>query len=158
MESIKECTNILLLTDAMFQLWQNVFLEWERCNILDGSGDVPTRPPKLIRKFAFGCLINSKETQFEKLAKGFLAKTIIFRECPTKGGRSELKSMYEFTRLLKWKIVIRNEIMIHFGHLKLITNNQKPYLNDEWHILKEKHKLNKILFSILDLKLNDNFY
>jgi hypothetical protein len=62
MESTKECMNILLLTDAMFLLCQIVFLEWERCNILDGFGDVPTHPPKPISKFAFSCLVNLKET------------------------------------------------------------------------------------------------
>jgi hypothetical protein len=60
-ESTKECMNILLLTNAIFQLWQSVFLEWERCNILDGFGDVPACPPKLIGKFAFNCLANLKE-------------------------------------------------------------------------------------------------
>jgi hypothetical protein len=48
MESMKECMNILLLIDAMFQLWQNVLIEWERCNILDGFGDVLACPPTLI--------------------------------------------------------------------------------------------------------------
>ncbi len=67
-----------------------------------------------------------------------------------------LESMYGFTRMLKWKAMIRNKIMIHFGHLKPIANNQKPYLNDEWHTLKDKHKLDKM--SILDLELNDDFY
>jgi hypothetical protein len=60
--STKECMNILLLIDAVFQLWQNVILEWERCNILDGFEDVPTLPPKLIGKSIFGCLANLKET------------------------------------------------------------------------------------------------
>jgi hypothetical protein len=64
--------NILLLTHGVFQLWQSVFLEWERCNILDGFGDVPTHPPKLIGKYVFGCLVNLKEKQFEKLARGLL--------------------------------------------------------------------------------------
>jgi hypothetical protein len=106
MESTKECMNILMLIDVVFQLCQNVLLEWERCNILDGFRDVPTRLPKSIRKFAFGCLINLKETQLEKLARGLLTKTIIFRECPAKVGRLELKSMYEFTRLFKQKAMI----------------------------------------------------
>jgi len=48
--------------------------------------------------------------------------------------------------------------MIHFGHPKLTANNQKPYSNDKWHMLKEKHNLDKTLFSILDLKFNDKFY
>jgi hypothetical protein len=82
-------------------LWQSVFLEWERCNILDGSGDVPTHPPKLIRKSSFGCLANLKEKQLEKLANGLLSKTITLRERPTKGGRPNLKFIYEFTRMLK---------------------------------------------------------
>jgi hypothetical protein len=42
--------SILLLLDIVFQLWENVSLKWERCNILDGSGDVPTHPPKPIGK------------------------------------------------------------------------------------------------------------
>ncbi len=111
-----------------------------------------------IKKFVFDYLANLKERQFEKLARGFLSKAITFRECPTKGGRPNLKSMYEFTRLLKWKALIRNEIMIHFGHPKPTANNQKPYSNDEWHMLKDKHKLDKMLFSILDSELNDDFY
>jgi hypothetical protein len=43
-----------------------------------------------------------------------------------KGGRPNLKSMYKFARMLKWKAVILNKIVIHFGHPKLIANNQKP--------------------------------
>jgi hypothetical protein len=31
-------------------------------------------------------------------------------------------------------------------------------LDDEWHVLKNKHKLEKMLFSILDSELNDDFY
>jgi len=42
-------------------LWQSVFLEWERCNILDGFGDVPTCLPKAIGKSSFGCSENMKE-------------------------------------------------------------------------------------------------
>jgi hypothetical protein len=53
MESTKECMNILLLMNVVFQLWQNVLLEWERCTILDGFGDVLACPPKLIGKSTF---------------------------------------------------------------------------------------------------------
>jgi len=42
----------------------------------------------------------------EKLARGLLVKIITLKEHPTKGRRPELKSMYEFTRLLKKKVVI----------------------------------------------------
>jgi hypothetical protein len=48
--------------------------------------------------------------------------------------------------------------MIHFGHPKPTANNQKPYSDDKWHMLKDKHKLDKMLFSILDLEFNDDFY
>jgi hypothetical protein len=113
---------------------------------------------KPIRKFAFSYLTNLKEKQLEKLARGFLSKTITFKECPTKEGRPNLKSMYEFKRLLKWKAMIWNEIVIHFGHPKPTTNNQKPYSDNKWHTLKNKHKCNKMVFSILDLELNDDFY
>jgi hypothetical protein len=115
-------------------------------------------PPKLIGKFAFNCLANVKEKQLEKLAKGFFSKTITLIKHPTKGGRPNLKSMHESTRLLKRKAVIWNEIMIHFGHPKPIANNQKPHSDNKWHMLKDKHKLDKMLFSILDLELNDDFY
>ncbi len=47
--------------------------------------------------------------------------------------------------------------MINFGHPKPTVNNQKPYLDDEWYALKDKHKLDK-MFSILDAELNDDFY
>jgi hypothetical protein len=60
--------------------------------------------------------------------------------------------------MLKQKTMIRNEIVTHFGHLKLTTNNQKPYSNDKWHALKDKHKLDNILSLILDLELNDDLY
>jgi hypothetical protein len=76
-------------------------------------------------------LANLKEKQFEKLARGFLSKAITLQKHPTKGGRPNLKSMYEFTRLLKWKAMFRNEIMIHFGHPKPTGNNQKPYSDDK---------------------------
>ncbi len=75
-----------------------------------------------------------------------------------KGRRPNLKSMYKFIRMLKQKAMIRNEIMIHFGHPKPIANNRKPYLNDKWHALKHKHKFDNMLFSILDSELNDDFY
>jgi hypothetical protein len=48
--------------------------------------------------------------------------------------------------------------MIHFAHPKLTANNQKPYSDEKWHTLKEKHNLDKMLLSILDSKLNDEFY
>jgi hypothetical protein len=56
---------------------------------------------KLIGKYAFGCLVNLMEKQLEKLAKGLCSKIITFKERIVKGGRLNLKSMYEFTRLLK---------------------------------------------------------
>jgi hypothetical protein len=92
--------------NVVFQLWQNVLLEWERCNIFDGFGDVLVCPPKLISKSAFNCLANLKETQLEKLAKGLLVKMITLRERLAKGRRLKLKSMHEFTRVLKRKVVI----------------------------------------------------
>lgn len=101
MESTKECMNILLLIKAVFQLWQSVLLEWEKCNILNGSKDIPTCPPKLIRKSTFSCLSNLKETQLEKLVRRLFAKTITLTEHLAKGRRLGLKSMYKFTRLLK---------------------------------------------------------
>jgi hypothetical protein len=54
--------------------------------------------------------------------------------------------------------MVWNEITIHFGHPKLIANNQKPYFDNEWHTLKDNHKPDKILFSILDWEFNDDFY
>ncbi len=41
--------------------------------------------------------------------------------------------------------------MIHFGHPKSMANNQKPYSDDKWHMLKDKHKSDKMLFLVLDL-------
>jgi hypothetical protein len=31
-------------------------------------------------------------------------------------------------------------------------------MDDEWHMLKDKHKMDKMLISILNCKLNDDFY
>jgi hypothetical protein len=47
-----------------------------------------------------------REKQLNKLARGLLSKAITFKKCSVKGGRLNLKSMYEFTRLLKWKAMI----------------------------------------------------
>jgi hypothetical protein len=100
------------------------FAKWENCNILDKTGDVSTCFLAPIEKSAFGYLSNLKEKQLKKSAQGFLAKTIIIHDRLTKGKRQpNLKSMYEFTNQLKRRVVIRNEIMIHFGFPKPITNN-----------------------------------
>jgi hypothetical protein len=40
--------------------------------------------------------------------------------------------MYEVSRTFKRKVVIWNEIMIHFGFPKLTTNDQRPYKDEEW--------------------------
>jgi hypothetical protein len=53
MEFTKECMSILLLFDIIFQLWENVFFERGRCNILNWSGDIPTGPSKPIEKSTF---------------------------------------------------------------------------------------------------------
>jgi hypothetical protein len=82
----------------------------------------------MIGKSTFGCLANLKEKQLEKLAKGLLSKAVTLKEHLAKGGRLSLKSIYEFTRLLKRKAMIRNKIMIHFGHPKPTANNQKLYI------------------------------
>jgi hypothetical protein len=77
-------------------MWQNVLLEWERCNIFDGY--VLTHLPKPIRKCVFGFLANRKEKQLEKLARGLLSKAITFKDHPTKGRKLDFKSTYKFTR------------------------------------------------------------
>jgi hypothetical protein len=66
--------------------------------------------------------------------------------------------MYKFTKQLKRKAIIQNEIMIHFGFPKLTANNQKSYSNETWREKKLKHKLDKMFFSILDFELNEEFY
>ncbi len=89
-----------------------------------GTSNIPTHLAKLIGKSTFSCLANLKQKQFKKLAKGLLGKVITFCKHQAKGGgQLDLKSMYEFIRLLKWKIIIQKEIMVHFGHFKLTTNN-----------------------------------
>lgn len=94
MESTKECMSILLSLENVFQLWESVFVKWERCNILDESGNVPARLLKLIGKSPFGCLANLKEKQFKKLVKGLLDHIITLRECLARGrGRPDLKLM-----------------------------------------------------------------
>jgi hypothetical protein len=74
-------------------LWQNVFLEWERCNILYEFGNVLACLSKLIGKHAFGCLVNLMEKQLGKLARGLLSKVITIKDRLVKGGRPNLKSM-----------------------------------------------------------------
>jgi hypothetical protein len=84
--------------------------------------------------------------QCEKLVRGLLSKKMTLKEHLVKGRRPNLKSTYKFTRMLKWKVMILMEIMIHFEHPKPTTNNQKPYLDDKWQTLKDKHKFDKMLF------------
>jgi hypothetical protein len=66
--------------------------------------------------------------------------------------------MYECTKKLNKKVVIQNEITIHFGFPKPTINNLKPFSNEVWTKKKLKHKLDKMLFSILDFELNEEFY
>jgi hypothetical protein len=47
--------------------------------------------------------------------------------------------------------------MIHLSFPKPITNNQKPYFDEAWREKKLKHKLDKMLFSIFDFELNEEF-
>lgn len=97
--------------------------------------------------------------QLKKLARGLLDHTVMLRECLAKGGgRPDLKLMYEVTRVFKQKAVIRNEVMIHFGFPKLTVNNHKPYKDDKWKEMKNKHNLDKMIFSILDVEFNYYFY
>ncbi len=93
-----------------------------------------------------------------EVGQGVDFKNNTSKKHPTKGGRPNLKSMYEFTWMPKPKVMIHNEIMIHFGHPKPIANNQMPYSNDECHTLKDKHKLDKMFFPVLDSELNDDFF
>ncbi len=74
--STMECMNILLTSNLDFTLWETILLEWERCNILDSSGEILACPPKPIEKFTFGCLTNLKEKDFKKLARGLISKRI----------------------------------------------------------------------------------
>jgi hypothetical protein len=112
-------------------LWKTVLVEWENCNILDESGDVSVHLLVSVGKSMFGYLLNMKEKQLEKLAQSLLAKTIAIHDRPTKAGEQlDLKSMHKFTKLLKRKAIIQNEIMIHFKFPKPTTNNQKPYSNE----------------------------
>jgi hypothetical protein len=126
---------------------------------LDKSGDVLACPSKPIGKSTFGCLANLKEKQLEKLAKGLFDHTITLPEHPVKGGRRpNLKSIYKFKKVLKQKVVIHNEIMIHFRLSKLMVNNQKPYKDGECKEMKTKHNLNKMFFSIINTEFNQDFY
>jgi hypothetical protein len=98
--------NILLSSKIAFHLWEIVLVEWERCNISNGFGDVPTKLPKLIEKSAFGCLANLKENQLEKLARGLISRIVTIHERPKGGGRPYLKSMYEVSTTFKRKAII----------------------------------------------------
>jgi hypothetical protein len=53
-----------------------VFFEWENCNSLDKTRDVPTCLLAPIEKLAFGYFLNLKKKQLEKLVRGFFTKTI----------------------------------------------------------------------------------
>jgi hypothetical protein len=48
-------------------MWDMVFVEWENYNILDKIGDVSTCRLALIEKSTFGCFLNLKKKQLEKL-------------------------------------------------------------------------------------------
>jgi hypothetical protein len=76
-------------------------VQWKRCNILAGIGDVLTKLPKLIGKLAFGCLANMKGNQLEKLVKGLILQIVTLCERQKGGGRPDLKSMYEVSKTFK---------------------------------------------------------
>jgi hypothetical protein len=66
--------------------------------------------------------------------------------------------MYEVSRKFKRKVVIHNEIMIHFGFPKPTTNNQRPYKDEKWRALKMQHKMDKMFLLILDMELFKKLY
>ncbi len=70
--SIKECLNILLLSDGAYALWEKVLWEWENGNILDEIGKLPTKKVAPIRKSTFNCLVGLHEFQMAMLAQGLL--------------------------------------------------------------------------------------
>ncbi len=65
--------NIFLSLDMVFHLLETILVEWERCNILNGTGDVFAKLPKPIGRLAFGCFANMKEIQLENLAKRLIS-------------------------------------------------------------------------------------
>jgi hypothetical protein len=81
-------------------------VQWKRCNILDGTNDVPAKSLEPIGKFTFGCLANLKENQLEKLVRRLISRTITICERQKGGGRLDLKSMYKVSKTLKRKVVI----------------------------------------------------
>jgi hypothetical protein len=62
-----------------------VLVEWDNCNIVDETRDVPTCLLTLIEKLVFGCFSNLKEKILEKLVQGRLTKIIIVHDQPLKG-------------------------------------------------------------------------
>jgi hypothetical protein len=60
-KSTKECMSILLPLNFVFDLWETIFVEWDKCNILDGNADVQTSLSTPIEKSTFGYLSNMKE-------------------------------------------------------------------------------------------------
>jgi hypothetical protein len=143
---------------SIFHLFETVLVEWEKCNILDSNGDVLTCLLVLIGKSTFGYLSNMKEKQFKKIVRGLPTKLIIICDHPTKrGGRPNLKLMRKFTKLLKKKVIIQNEIIwfiLNFqNQLQIIRNHKFWWRNEK----KGKHKLDKMFFSILDFEFNEKF-
>jgi hypothetical protein len=46
-------------------MWEMVFDEWENCNILDKTRDLPTCLLAAIEKLTFGCFLNLKEKKLK---------------------------------------------------------------------------------------------
>jgi hypothetical protein len=117
---MKEDISILLASNQVFNLWSTILLAWEEGRILGGTCSSPSNPIP-IGKSALSPLIGLSESQFIDLANELLAQKVALQNRPMEGGDPHVKTMPEWSFILQHKNVIRHEIMVHHGFLKLTS-------------------------------------
>jgi hypothetical protein len=66
--------------------------------------------------------------------------------------------MTEFCYNVKKRREIQNEIMVFHKHPQPIAQSPHPYIEEMWNKMKLQHKYSKVLFALLKMTLNNDFF
>ncbi len=124
---------------------------------LDGYGKLPSKP-QLMGKSKFNCLVALKKFHIVKLVHGLKAQEIVLRDQPMTRRDLHFLTMTEFCYNIKKRRVIQNIILVFHRHPQPTPQCPYLYIEDMWKKMKLQHKYSKVLFALLKMTINDDFF
>jgi hypothetical protein len=109
-------------------------------------------------KSAYNYLVGFKEFHMVKLVHGLEAHEILLQDHLTTGGNLHLLTMMRFCYNVKKRREIQNEIMAFHKHPQPTTQRSHLHIEEMWKKMKLQHKYSKVLFVLLEMTLNDDFF